>query len=248
MNIRAAIVDDEAPARARIRRLLKDQPDIQLVREYANGRQAIEGIRRDKPDLVFLDVQMPRLTGFDICEAIGATMPRVIFVTAYDQYALQAFDVHAIDYLLKPFDRARFEKALQRAREQLHVPVEQRLSALLEDLRPGVRKSDRLVIKEDGRIVILRLEQIDWMEADGNYVRLRAGNESHYFRETLGGLEMQLPAGKFLRVNRSTIVNLDRVKELQPKFYGDYSVVLHSGEKLTLSRNFRGRLEKVLGS
>jgi len=163
---------------------------------------------------------------------------------------LQAFEVHAIDYLLKPFDRERFHKSLQHAREQLrrakNGPLEQHLAALLNDLRPGFKQPDRLVFKESGRVVFVRTDAIDWLEADGNYVRLHAGNDAHYFRETLAGLEAQLPADKFLRINRSTIVNLDRVKEFQPMFYGDYSVVLQSGAKLTLSRSFRCRLDKLL--
>jgi two-component system LytT family response regulator len=250
-KVRAVIVDDEAPARARIRQLLKHEPDFELVGEYGTGRQAVEGIQRDKPDLMFLDVQMPRLNGFDVCEALsagGAAIPLVIFVTAYDQYALQAFEVHAIDYLLKPFDRDRFQKSLDHARELLrrakNGPLDQQLSALLADLRPGFKQPDRLVFKEGGRVVFVRTDTIDWLEADGNYVRLHAGNESHYFRETLAALEEQLPAEKFLRISRSAIVNLDRVKELQPMFYGDYSVILHGGAKLTLSRHYRDRLEK----
>lgn len=253
-KIRAAIVDDEAPARTRIRQLLKNEPDFELIGEYLTGRQAVEGIRRDKPDLVFLDVQMPRLSGFDVCDAVtaaGAVMPLVIFVTAYDQYALQAFEVHAIDYLLKPFDRDRFRKCLGHAREQLrrtnHGPLDQHLTALLTELRPGFKTPDRLVFKESGRVVFLRTDTIDWLEADGNYVRLHAGNDAHYFRETLAGLEAQLPADKFLRINRSTIVNLDRVKELRPMFYGDCSVLLQNGAKLTLSRTFRSRFDRILG-
>ena len=252
-KIRAVIVDDEAPARGRIRHLLKGERDVDIVGEYGTGRQAIEGIQRDRPDLVFLDVQMPRFNGFEVCEALasdGVSMLLVIFVTAYDQYSLQAFEVHAIDYLLKPFDRERFHKSLQHAREQLrrakNGPLEQHLAALLNDLRPGFKQPDRLVFKESGRVVFVRTDAIDWLEADGNYVRLHAGNDAHYFRETLAGLEAQLPADKFLRINRSTIVNLDRVKEFQPMFYGDYSVVLQSGAKLTLSRSFRCRLDKLL--
>jgi two-component system, LytTR family, response regulator len=242
MKTRVLIVDDEAPARARIRQFLQSERDFDIIGECANGRQAIESIRRDKPDLVFLDVQMPRVSGFDVCEAVPE-MPMVIFVTAFDQYALKAFEVHAIDYLLKPFDRDRFQKALAQVRRN-----DQRLAALLKDLQPGFKKPDRLVIKEDGRVVFVRTTTIDWIEADGNYVRLHAGAETHYFRETLASLEAQLPSEKFVRISRSALVNLDRVKELVPKFAGDYSVILHSGTKLTLSRNFRGRLEKAIST
>jgi two-component system LytT family response regulator len=254
MTLRVLIVDDEAPARARLRQFLAREPDIEIAGECANGRQAIEAIQRDKPDLVFLDVQMPRLNGFDVCDGVraaGHAMPLVIFVTAFDQYALKAFEVHAIDYLLKPFDRDRFHKSLDHARRQLGCapagPLNRQLAALLEDLRPGFKQPDRLVIKEDGRIVFVKTNAIDWLEADGNYVRLHAGTESHYFRETLASLETQLPASKFVRVSRSAIVNLDRVKEMLPKFSGDFVLVLHSGAKLALSRTYRDRLEKSLG-
>jgi two-component system LytT family response regulator len=253
MPIRTLIVDDEAHARARIRHALKDDPDFALVGECANGREALEAIRRDRPDLVFLDIQMPGFTGFDVCAQLGeggAPVPFIIFCTAYDQYALKAFEVHAIDYLLKPFDRERFKQALDHARARLRraapAPADQRLAELLADLRAGAKQPDRLVFKQDGRVVFVRAEAIDWLEADGNYVRIHCGNESHYVRETLAGLEAQLPAEKFMRVSRSALVNLDRVKEFQPLFYGDYAVILHGGAKLTLSRNYRDRLEKLL--
>lgn len=252
-NIRTVIVDDEAHARGRIRQLLQQETDFELVGEYASGRQAIAGIQRDKPDLAFLDVQMPQLSGFDVCQGVassGGVLPLVVFVTAYDQYALQAFEVHAIDYLLKPFDRARFQKSLDHAREQLcrskNSRVNQRLAELLEDLKPGYKKPGRLVFKEDGRIVFVCVETIDWLEADGNYIRLHAGDETHYFRETMSGLESQLPADTFARINRSTMVNLDRVKELQPKFCGDQVVLLQSGVRLTLTRKYRGSLNRLV--
>jgi two-component system LytT family response regulator len=196
---------------------------------------------------------MPRLTGFDVCEALGSdgsAMPFVIFVTAYDQYALKAFEVHAIDYLLKPFDRERFQKSLCHARERLrnskNAPADQRLTALLEDLRSGFKKPDRLVFKQNGRVIFVRTDLIDWLEADGNYVKLHAGTEAHHVRDTLAGLEGQLPPEKFMRISRSAIVNLDRIKEFQPLFYGDYAVLMQNGTRLTMSRNFRDRLEKLL--
>ena len=253
MTIRTIIVDDEAYARGRIRHALKDEPDFELIGECANGREAIETVCREKPDLLFLDIQMPRLTGFDVCAQLGdsrAPMPFIIFCTAYDQYALKAFEVHAIDYLLKPFDRERFKKALDHARAQLHrskdAPADQRLAELLKDLRAGAKQNDRLVFKQDGRVIFVRADAIDWLEADGNYVRIHCGSEPHYVRETLAGLESQLPADKFMRVSRSVLVNLDRIKEFQPLFYGDYAVILQTGAKLTLSRNYRDRLEKLL--
>jgi two-component system LytT family response regulator len=253
MKIHALIVDDEAPARARLRHSLRDEADFEIIGECANGREAIEAIRRDKPDLVFLDIQMPRVTGFDVCAQLNEAdipLPFIIFCTAYDQYALKAFEVHAIDYLLKPFDRERFKLALAQARHQLRRarpgPADHRLAGLLNDLRADVKQNDRLVFKQDGRVILVRANAIDWLEADGNYVRIHCGRESHYVRETLASLEVQLPAEEFMRVSRSAIVNLDRIKEFQPLFYGDYAVLLQTGAKLTLSRNYRDRLEKLL--
>ena len=252
-RIRTLIVDDEAPARARLRQLLKSEPDFVIVAECANGRQAVESIHQEKPDLIFLDVQMPRLNGLEVCQAAaaaGTTMPLVVFVTAYDEYALKAFEVHAIDYLLKPFDRERFQKTLRHAREQLRPAqgggTDPRLLALLEDLKPSHKKASRLVYKQNGRVVFVRTETIDWVEADGNYIRLHTGADSHHFRETLAGIEAQLPADKFMRISRSTLVNLDRIKELQPVFYGDYVVILHDGSKLNMSRSYRDRVEALL--
>ena len=251
--IRTLIVDDEAPARSRLRQLLKEEKAFQIVGECANGRQAVDTIQREKPDLVFLDVQMPRLSGLEVCQALvstGISLPLVIFVTAYDEYALKAFEVHALDYLLKPFDRARFQSALRHARQQLAgSPASEsdpRLAALLEDLRHGSAKTERLVFKQNGRVIFVRTDTIDYVEADGNYVRLHAGQESHYVRETLAGIEAQLRPQQFMRISRSLIVNLDRVKELQPLFYGDYVVILQDGSRLNMSRNYRDRLESIV--
>ena len=252
-KIRTIIVDDEAPARARIRQLLKGQPDFVLIAECSNGGQALEVIERETPDLVFLDVQMPRLSGLEVCQKIarnGTTGPMIIFVTAYDAYALQAFEVHAIDYLLKPFDQARFAQAINHVRQQLSraasSSAEARLTAVLQDLTAAPKKPERLVFKEDGRIVFVRPETIQWIEADGNYVRLHVAGSSHYVRETMAGLETQLPSEKFMRISRSIIVNLDCVKELQPLFYGDHVVILQDGSRLNMSRTYRDRLEPLL--
>jgi two-component system LytT family response regulator len=252
-TIRTIVVDDEAPARARIRQLLKQQPDFSLVAECANGSQALQTIQKEKPDLVFLDVQMPRLSGLEVCRELaanGITLPIVIFVTAYDEYALKAFEVHAIDYLLKPFDRERFLQALNHARQQLahlkRTMAEERLAAALQDLVPNSKTPERFAFKENGRIVLVRPETIDWIESDGNYVRLHASGTSHYVRDTLASLESQLAREKFMRISRSVIVNLDRVKELQPVFYGDYAVILQDGSRLSMSRSYRDRLENIL--
>jgi two-component system, LytTR family, response regulator len=253
MKIRVLIVDDEAPARARLRQLLQPEPDLEIIGECMSGRQALETIRRDKPDLVFLDILMPRLTGLDVCARLkrdGIPLPCIIFCTAYDQYALKAFEVHAIDYVLKPCDPERLQEALHHARSRLRraqpALAEQRLSELLDSLRQGVQQEDRLVLKQDGRVIFVRPASIDWLEADGNYVRVHCGTEAYYVRETLASFEGQLPTAKFMRVSRSAVVNVDRIKEFQPLFYGDYTVLLQSGVKVTLSRNYRDRLEKLL--
>lgn len=253
MKIRTLIVDDEAHARARVRQFLRHEPDFEIAGECATGSQAVATIQKEKPDLVFLDVQMPRFTGFDVCEAVAAAghkLPLIIFVTAYDQYALQAFEVHALDYLLKPFDRERFQKALDQARRLLRqagaAQSDACLAALLEELRTSQSRSGRLVFKDGNRVVFLCAETVDWLEADGNYVLLHVGNATHQLRETIGGLESRLPAGKFMRVSRSIIVNLDRVKEVQPLFYGDQVVILQNGTRLNMSRNFRSRLDELL--
>lgn len=250
-KIRALIVDDEPLARERIRTLLKAAPDVRVVGECSDGRRAVKAIRRHKPDLVYLDVQMPEMDGFDVLEALEpGEMPVVIFATAYDKYALRAFDVHALDYLLKPFDRERFETALVRAREQIgkrrNGDINQRLLSLLADRASGQKPAQRLVIKSGGRITFLRAEEIDWVEAAGNYLRLHVGKEEHLLRETMNGLEGRLDPQKFLRIHRSTIVNLDRVKEMQPSFHGDYLVRLNDGTRLTLSRGYRDKLQEIL--
>jgi two-component system LytT family response regulator len=250
VSIRALIVDDEPLGRQRIRSLLKDESDLEIVGECGDGREAVAAIRDHQPDLVFLDVQMPGLDGFGVLEAVGPKyMPAVIFVTAHDSHALRAFEVHAVDYLLKPFDRRRLQQALQRARQQ----IEQReqtvgqYSALLEDVQSHRRFLDRLVIKSAGRVFFLKTGEIDWIEAAGNYLRLHVGGEVHLLRETMSNLESRLNSGKFLRIHRSTMVNLDRIKELSPLFHGDYRVLLHDGTELTLSRSYRPKLQELLG-
>lgn len=251
-KIRSLIADDEAPARARIRQLLKDEPEFQLVGKCSNGRDTVALVQKEKPDLLFLDVQMPELTGIEVCSTLAANsvpLPVVIFVTAYDEYALKAFEVRAVDYLLKPFDRSRFRKALDHAKEQIRRTgsnSDPRLTALLEDLRAGSRPPDRLVFRQNGRVIFIATDTLDYAEADGNYVQLHAGTEKHYVRETLASLEAQLPAHRFMRISRSLLVNLDRIKELQPLFYGDYVVILRDGARLNMSRNYRARLESVL--
>jgi two-component system LytT family response regulator len=252
VKIRVLVVDDEALARQRACQLLKADPEIEVIGQCADGQTAVETIQRDKPDLVLLDVQMPELDGFAVVEALGAeSMPPVIFVTAHEKFALKAFDVHAIDYLLKPYDRERFETALRRAKEQLarsqSGDLQTRMNALLGVLKTQPNTANRLVVKTEGRVLLLKNEDVDWVEAADNYVVLHIGAETHMLRETMNSIEQRLPSEKFIRVNRSTIVNIDRIKELQPLFHGEYVIILKNGTKLTLSRGYREKLDLLLG-
>jgi two-component system LytT family response regulator len=249
MSIRALIVDDEPLGRQRIRSLLKEEADLEIVGECANGREAVAAIRDQQPDLVFLDVQMPGVDGFGVLEAVGEQMPAIVFVTAHDSYALRAFEVHALDYLLKPFDRQRLRQALQRARQQItqRDKAVGQYNALLEDVQSNRKILDRLVIKSSGRVFFLKTEEIDWIEAAGNYLRLHVGGEVHLLRETMTNLESRLNSGQFIRIHRSTMVNIERIKELRPLFHGDYMVLLHDKTELTLSRSYRPKLQEILG-
>ncbi len=248
MKVRTLVVDDERLARERLLKLLRAEPEIELAGEAANGREAVKLIREAKPGLVFLDVQMPELDGFGVlAELTDAERPAVIFVTAFDKFALRAFDVHAIDYLLKPFDKERFQTALRRALDHLARKqpneIHEQLSALLSEIRPA-QASDRIAVKGDGRVVFVKTSDVDWIEAADNYVSLHAGKESHLLRETMTALEARLPK-QFLRISRSTMVNTERIKELQPLFHGEYAVILRDGTKLTLSRSHRDKLQQL---
>jgi two-component system LytT family response regulator len=253
VKIRTLIVDDEPLARQRLRALLEADPDIDLVGESGDGKQAVADVRRLRPDLLFLDVQMPVLDGFGVLSALaGAAVPVVVFVTAHDSYALKAFEVHALDYLLKPFDRARFGTALQRAKAQVQQnkagALDERLLDLLQTVQNRRPVAERLVVKSGGRVTFVRIEDIDWIEAAGNYVRLHVGTEDHLLRESMGGLEGKLDANRFVRIHRSTIVNIERIRELQPAFHGDYVILLRDGTELALSRSYRDKLEASLGN
>lgn len=251
MKIRTLIVDDEPLARERLRQLLENEPEIQLIGECADGREAITALETQSPDLVFLDVQMPEIDGFGVLQTASITrMPVVVFVTAYDRFALKAFEVHAIDYLLKPFDRQRFQTALWRAVEQVKVrdggSLAEKQSRLLAELRPAApRVLEKLAVKTGGRVLFVKLDDIDWVEAAHNYVELHADKQSHLLRETLNSIEGRLPAEKFVRISRSVIVNTSRIKELEPLFYGEYRVTLQNGTKLTLSRRYRDKLPQL---
>jgi len=248
MKVRTIVVDDEPLARERLLKLLRAESDVEVVGEAADGRGALELIRKQKPELAFLDVQMPELDGFGVLAELPEDQrPAVVFVTAYDKFALKAFEVHAIDYLLKPFDKERFQTALRRALEHLEhqkpQQIHEQLSALLHELRPG-QQSDRIAVKSDGRVIFLKTNDIDWVEAADNYVSLHVGKESHLLRETMTSIEARLPK-QFLRISRSTIVNTERIKELQPLFHGEYAVILRDGTRLTLSRSHRDKLQQL---
>jgi two-component system LytT family response regulator len=251
-QIRVLIVDDEPLAREMLREMLQSDKQVTIVGESTNGREAVETIRETSPDLIFLDVQMPELGGFEVLEALGtARMPHVIFVTAFDHYAVRAFEVHALDYLLKPFDQERFDISWLRAKTHVlrerNGGVDQRILALLEELKDGKKFLERLVIKAGGRIYFLETGDIDWIEAEGNYVSVHSGKKSHLLRETISSLESQLDPRKFVRIHRSSIVRIDRIQELQPWFHGEYRIILHNGTQLTLSRNYREKLQEALG-
>lgn len=251
-RIRALVVDDEPLGRERIVGLLRSEADIELVGEVEDGVEAVAAIDRLQPDLVFLDVQMPELDGFGVLEALGSERrPMVVFVTAYDRYALQAFEVHALDYLLKPFDDARFRRALDRVRQQLQSGESggfaHRIGDLIDALKVDTSRPARLMVRSNGRIFFVKPAEIEWIEAAGNYACLHVGTTTHILRETMSGLERRLDAEKFVRIHRSTIVNVDRIRELQADFGGEYIVVLNDGTRLTLSRGYREKLEARLG-
>jgi len=258
-KIRALIADDEPVARDGIRILLEDHPEIEVVGECADGREVAHAIQQLQPDLVFLDIQMPEMDGFSVIAEVGPEeMPVVIFVTAYDEYALRAFDVAAIDYLLKPIDDERFGRAVSRAKTQIRQgefgKLSRRLIELLE--RTGQRDPasppagtylQRVMLKTGGRVTFLKVDDIDWIEAEGDYVKLHVGSDHHLIRDTMKNLDEQLDPTRFVRIHRSIIVNLDRIKELHPYFHGDYMVVLKDGTELKLSRGRRRTLEERLG-
>lgn len=238
-------------ARDRLLRHLLAEADIEVVRECAGGREAIEAIHEHRPDLLFLDVQMPEVDGFQVLEAVGpAAVPVVIFVTAYDQFALRAFEVSAVDYLLKPYTAERLAAALSRARQHLasrgQRKVDARLAALLEAIAGRSTPPRRMALKLDGRTVIVNTDDIDYVEAAGNYVRVIVGREAHIVRERLSQMEAALDPATFVRIHRSTVLNVNRIREMQPLFNGDQSIVLHNGTKLTLSRTYRERLFSLL--
>jgi two-component system LytT family response regulator len=235
-KIRTLIVDDEPLARSNLSVLLRLDPEIEIVNECSSGMEALAQIRSTQPDLVFLDVQMPECDGFDVLELLGKELPpAVIFVTAYDEYALQAFEAGALDYLLKPFDNARFERALCRAKERITGGKDQ------------ARKPERIAIKNAGDVSFVKISEIDWIEAADYYACLHVGPKAPLLRRSLSELEQELDPVMFCRIHRSTIVNLDRVRGLKLTVDGEYEVLLESGARLRLSRRYRRQLQSRLG-
>ncbi|HET9438830.1 MAG TPA: LytTR family DNA-binding domain-containing protein [Longimicrobiales bacterium] len=251
-TIRTLIVDDEPLAREGVRLHLEEHADFEVIGECGSGEEAVSRIEADSPDLVFLDVQMPGLDGFGVLEALGSAnrLPAVVFITAYDQFALRAFEAHALDYLLKPLEAERFGKALDRVRGQLQsraqTPMDERLRSLLASLGARENYLERMVARTNGRIIILRVDDVDWIEAAANYVRVHIAQKQYLVRETMTNLETRLDPDRFLRIHRSIIVRKDRIKELEPLFQGDYSLVLSDGTRLTSSRGYRDRIQQFL--
>jgi Response regulator of the LytR/AlgR family len=250
--IKVLIVDDETLARTYLREMLKDNADFQIVGESRNGREAVRDIREKNPDLVFLDVQMPEMDGFAVVEEIGAeNLPQVVFVTAFEQYAIRAFEINALDYLLKPFDETRFVKTLERVKKEFSEEKKngdkEQLEALLRHIKQPPRYLERFLIKSNGRILFLETNEIVWIEADDKYAHLHTVSARHLVRQTLGALESELDPSKFVRVNRSAIVNIRYIKEMQTLFNGELLLVMKNGAELRLNRNQKNQLFERLG-
>jgi len=250
-RLRTLIVDDEPLARERLRTLLQAEDGVEIVGECSDGASAVRAVRERAPDLVFLDVQMPLLDGFEVVAEIGTErMPPVIFVTAYDEYAIRAFDVHALDYLLKPFERARFHTALARAKERVAgkgEPLTDRLRRLMEQVGVESREGERLVIRSRGRITFVRMADVLWFEASGNYVRIHTSDGSHLMRTTMQDLADRLRSGEFMRVSRSAIVRVDGIRELRPWGHGEYVIVLGDDTKVKSGRSYSDGLAGLVG-
>lgn len=260
MRLQVLTVDDEPLARRRLMRLLKDDVDIESVTACASGREALAAVQAKVPDLIFLDVKMPGLDGFGFLGSLDREqLPVIIFVTAFDEYALRAFQVNAFDYLLKPFDQQRFADTLSRAKKRIRSDkgseLSDRLLSLLQDLKPAKEVTPpknmlggHLLIKENDRAFFLKTEDIDWVRADGKYVRIQVGKTSYLLRESIGKLEARLGQHRFLRVHRSVIVNIECVKEMLEMFHGEYEIVLRDGTRLPLSRRYRHKLRGLMGN
>lgn len=245
MSIRSIIVDDEPFARNIIKKFLKEEPDIELIGECGDGQEAVEMINKIRPDLVFLDIQMPELDGFDVISAVGLdNIPNIIFVTAYDKYAIKAFEINAVDYLLKPFDKRRFHDSINRVRKLIlsRQNIRQQIGNILDYINQEQKYLDRILVKTRGRILFLKTDEIDWIKSEAYYVKFHVGKNTHIIRETLSNLENNLDPNKFVRIHKSYIVNIEFIKELQQWFKNKYLVILKDGTELKLSRNYQSNL------
>ncbi len=252
-ELRVLVADDEVLARRGMRRMLEREEGIRIVAECGDGAAAVESICSERPDLVFLDVQMPELDGFAVVDAVGAeAMPPVVFVTAYDEFALRAFNVHALDYVVKPVDPARLRETVRRVRGEIErrkmAEIGQRLAGLLETTASSRKPLRRFVVRSRDRIVLLEPDQVEWIESADNYVRLHAGADSYLLRDTMTSLESRLAETTFLRIRRSVMVRTGAIQELQPLFNGEFAVLLKSGKRLTSSRRYRAEIESFLAS
>ncbi|MGA7447493.1 MAG: LytTR family DNA-binding domain-containing protein [Terriglobales bacterium] len=247
--LRVFVVDDEAPARRKLLRFLAGDSDVEVVGEAANGRDAVEGIRRTHPDLLLLDVQMPDFDGFEVVKQLAPPLPRIVFVTAFDEYAIRAFDVHAFGYLLKPFDQPRFRKVLDDAKEQLLARgsgSDENLRRLLAEMEVARRGPTRVAVEDGERIFFVTAGEIDWIESERNYLLIHAGAKTYTIRGTLDAMEERLDRSEFVRINRSAMVRVDAVRELQKWFHGEYKVMLKSGASLRWTRRYLGRQGQIL--
>lgn len=253
-KVRCVIVDDERLARQAIRDLLSADRELELVGEARDGDEALDLLQKTRADLLFLDIQMPEMSGFELIQALetqGTAVPATIFVTAYDQYALQAFDAQALDYLLKPIDEPRFQRAVASAKTRVASQKGWYSAEQLMNMLSGsqlVRKPPtRIPVKAKGRVIFVRLEDVEWIEAEANYLRLHLAGESYLLRETMNSFEARVDGSQFMRIHRSTMVNIDRIRDVQPWFTGEYIVRMKSGKELTLTRTYRDNLRKLLG-
>jgi two-component system, LytTR family, response regulator len=246
--LRVFVTDDEAPARRKLLRFLSEEPGAVVAGEACNGPDTITAIRDTQPDLLFLDIQMPGMDGFEVVDALGDMVPRIIFVTAHDEYALRALEIHAFDYLLKPFDQPRFSSVLADARRDAEkrrpTELQAGLSQLLQEIQSS--RNPRLLVEENGRGTLIALNRIDWAESDRNYLKLHVGAQTHTVRGTIEGIEKRLDTEQFLRVNRSSLIRIDFIRELQKWTHGEYRIILQSGHTLMWTRGYLGRHSELL--
>lgn len=251
MKLRSIVVDDEEAARDLIKEIVAPRPDVEVIGSYADSRQALVGIRRDNPDLLFLDIQMPGRDGFAILDELGAEAPPVIFVTAFEEYAVQAFDVCAIDYILKPLDEERVHRAVDRAlarrRDGTQAPEPGAVTEMIREMRRQRNEYLKyLPVKKKDKVILQRVEDVSWFEAEGKYVRLHSGGENHLIRHSMHSLESKLDPAKFVRVSRSSIVNIDHISHFEPWSHGEWAVLLRTGQRVISTHGYREGLQRLL--